>query len=115
MYLLILLLFSNLCKYLFYFLNPLYNYGFIPENYPIRYTLQMSTMIEIVILSLAMIYKHKILDDQSKNNLLEVEKLRFSQELEAKEKIYLQQKHQLEHEKMEEILSFKERELAIRD
>ncbi|TAE76258.1 MAG: hypothetical protein EAZ85_00600 [Bacteroidetes bacterium] len=90
-----------------------YNRGFISYHFLVSHALQISTIIEIVILSLAMSYKHKILDDQSKKNLLEVERLRFAHELEAKEKEFLMHKHELEQEKMEEVLSFKERELAM--
>ncbi len=96
-----------------------YNWGYISANFWTGHSLQMSTMAEIVMLSLAMTYKHKILDDEAKQNLLEVEKLRFEQILQKQEKEYLEKSliqkekiHQLEHDKMEEILAFKERELT---
>ncbi len=95
------------------------NWDFIPYNFFTGHSLQMSTIVEIVVLSLAMGYKHKVLDDESKENLLEIQKLRFEQTFQNQEKQYLEEMltqqekiHELENEKMQRDLDQKERELT---
>lgn len=97
----------------------LYNKSIIPYSFWVEHSVQISTIVEIVVLSLAMSYKHKILDQEAQKNLLEVQKLRFEQTIQEEEKLHLEQTllqkekiYSLEQEKMQMSLHAKERELT---
>ncbi len=97
----------------------LYNRGLIPYSFWVEHSMQSSTLVEIVVLSLAISYKHKIMDKEAQNAQLTVQRLRFEQAIQEEEKLHLEetlaqqeQIHKLQQEKLQVTLDAKQRELV---
>ncbi|TAE00814.1 MAG: hypothetical protein EAZ97_04845 [Bacteroidetes bacterium] len=96
-----------------------HNRNLLETSFLTDHALQLATIIEIVMLSLAMSYKYKKLNEEAQQNHLKMQALEYEQQRKEEEKKYLQETmrqkdeiYLLEQEKMQEILAFKERELT---
>lgn len=91
----------------------LHNRSVIGDSFWARYALEISTLVEIVILSLAMSYKYKAINEEAQANRLKMQSLAYEQQLKEEENRFLQEKMQQEQAMHEEAVAFKDRELAM--
>jgi two-component system, sensor histidine kinase LadS len=91
----------------------LHNRNVIGDSFWAQYTLEISTLVEIVILSLAMSYKYKVINEEAQANRLEMQSLAYEQQRRQEENRFLQEKMQQEQAMHEEVVAFKDRELAM--
>lgn len=94
------------------FILAIHNRNLIGNSFLTSYALEISTLIEIVMLSLAMSYKYKIISEESEQNKLKIQAAAYQQQLKEEENKYLQEKMLQEKEIHEEIIALKDRELA---
>lgn len=84
------------------FVLALHNRSVLVDSFWVNYALEMSTLAEVVILSLAMSYKYKIMNEEAQENKLKIQALAYQQQLkEAQNKL------------LQDTLSTKEREVAM--
>ena len=91
----------------------LHTYNIVQQGFIVAHALQISTLVEIVLLSLAMSYKYKVMNEESQANKLKIQAFTYERKLKEEENKFLQEKIKQEQSQHEENISFKERELTI--
>lgn len=90
----------------------LYNRNVIGESFWTSHGLQICTLLDIVILSLAMSNRYKLMNQEAQQTKLRLQALTYEHQLKEKENELLQEKMHKEQTTHQESLASKERELA---
>lgn len=90
----------------------LHNQGIIGYSFWVTYAIEISTLLEVVILTLAMSYKYKIINEEAQQNKLENQALAYQKQIKEEENKHLHEKLAHDQAVHEEMVAFKDRELA---
>jgi DNA-binding CsgD family transcriptional regulator len=89
-----------------------HNQNIIEENFWTSHILQISSLLDVILLSLAMSKRYKYLNQKNQEDQLKMQALLFEKQIKEKENDFLQEKIRTEQLIYDEKIAFKERELT---